>query len=149
MRSWPRQISKPDTLYEGLSQRQGNMNPPIFSAPVAPSPKLLDVVAEIMARQKYAVPTIEIYRDWIRRFIFFHQQGQRFRHPRELGAAEVGAFLDHLAIQEKCSLSEQAAARNALVFLYRDVIRQPLGDIPVARVRTAPDRAEETFGHME
>jgi site-specific recombinase XerD len=124
------------------------MNPPILSAPVAQSPKLLDVVAQIMARQKYAGPTIDIYRDWIRHFIFFHQQGQCFRHPRELGAAEVGAFLDHLATKEKCSLSKQAAARNALVFLYRDVIRQPLGDIPVARTRTVPDRAQQVFGDM-
>lgn len=125
------------------------MNPPTFSVPAPQPPKLLDVVASTMARQRYAAPTIDIYRDWIRRFIFFHQQGQRFRHPRELGAAEVGAFLDHLAIHEQRSLAEQAAARNALVLLYRDVIKKTLGEIPVARVRNVPDRAAQTFGHMD
>jgi integron integrase len=56
--------------------------------------------------------------DWIRRFIHFHGK----RHPRELGAGEVGDFLSHLAVDRHVSASTQTQARSALLFLYRRVL---------------------------
>jgi integron integrase len=53
--------------------------------------------------------------DWARRFILFHGK----RHPREMGAAEVSAFLGHLAVERKVSSSTQNQAKAALLFLYR------------------------------
>ncbi|MEJ2481481.1 MAG: integron integrase, partial [Acidihalobacter sp.] len=58
------------------------------------------------------------YLQWIRRFILFHEK----RHPREMGAPEVEAFLTHLAVQRQVSASTQNQALSALLFLYRDVL---------------------------
>src|SRR5439155_24558207 len=55
---------------------------------------------------------------WIRRFIFFHDK----RHPADMGAAEVTAFLTSLAVRDKVAASTQNQALSALLFLYRDVL---------------------------
>ena len=52
-----------------------------------------------------------------------------WRHPREMGAAEVEAYLSHLASVELVSGATQNQALNALVFLYAEVLHQPLGEI--------------------
>jgi integron integrase len=66
----------------------------------------------------YSLRTEQAYLDWIRRFIRFHGR----RHPREMGAAEVGAFLTHLAVEGKVAASTQNQAKSALLFLYRQVL---------------------------
>ena len=58
------------------------------------TPRLLDQVRELMRVQHYSIRTEQTYLQWIRRFILFHDK----RHPRELGADEVTAFLSHLAV---------------------------------------------------
>jgi integron integrase len=62
--------------------------------------------------------TEESYVQWVRRFIVFHGK----RHPRELGADEITAFLNHLAVESGVAASTQNQALNALVFLYRRVM---------------------------
>jgi integron integrase len=61
---------------------------------------------------------------WVRRFVLFHER----RHPREMGAAEIERFLEDLAITHRVSASTQNQALNAIVFLYREVLRM---DAPV------------------
>ncbi len=56
---------------------------------------------------------------WIVRFVRFHG----LRHPREMGAREVEAFLSHLAVDRKVSASTQNQALCAILFLYRRVLR--------------------------
>jgi len=56
----------------------------------------------------------ESYVGWYRRFIVWHGK----RHPMEMGAPEVEAFLTHLASEEDLSASSQNQALNALIFLY-------------------------------
>lgn len=71
---------------------------------------------------------------WVRQFIIFHKK----RHPREMGGVEVQAFLEHLSVERNVSASTQAQALNALVFLYKNVIELPLGEIGAfARARRA------------
>jgi integron integrase len=93
-----------------------------------PNPKLRlrDQVHEVMRFHHYSYRTEEVYWHWIRRFIFFHNK----RHPKEMGSVEVGAFLSHLATGEKAAKATQQQALNALVFLYRDVLLRPLGQLP-------------------
>ena len=55
---------------------------------------------------------------WIKRYIFFHGK----RHPAELGASEVTAFLTSLAVHDKVAASTQNQALSALLFLYREVL---------------------------
>jgi integron integrase len=81
-------------------------------------PKLLDRVrAEIRVRH-YSIRTEEAYIDWVRRFIFFHHK----RHPADMGAEEVGAFLSYLATERQVSSSTQNQAKSALLFLYQKVL---------------------------
>src|SRR5262245_58744153 len=95
------------------------------SARVMPNPKakLLDQVREVLRVKHYSIHTEDAYVGWIKRFIFFHGK----RHPREMGAPEVQAFLSDLAVRGEVSASTQNQALNALVFLYSEVLHQELG----------------------
>jgi integron integrase len=44
------------------------------------------------------------------------------RHPREMGAAEINAFLTHLAVEGNVAASTQNQAFSALLFLYQKVL---------------------------
>jgi integron integrase len=89
------------------------------NTPVAPTPpKLLDQVRDKIRVKHYSIRTETQYVQWIKRFIFFHGK----RHPRDLGAAEVEAFLTHLATDGNVSASTQNQALSALLFLYREVL---------------------------
>jgi integron integrase len=70
----------------------------------------------------YSLRTERTYVGWIRRFILFHGK----RHPLEMGAAEVTAFLSHLAVEGKVASSTQNQALAALLFLYRRVLEVEL-----------------------
>jgi integron integrase len=89
-----------------------------------PKVKLLDQVREVMRFRHYAIRTEETYIQWIRQFIFFHNK----RHPKEMGAPEIRAFLTHLAVRRHVAASTQNQALNALVFLYKAVLRIEPGD---------------------
>ena len=65
----------------------------------APAPKLLDRLRDHLRMRHYSIRTETAYVDWARRFILFHGK----RHPQEMGAAEVEAFLTHLAVQRQVS----------------------------------------------
>ena len=96
----------------------------VVAGPVsAPSSgKLLERLrAEVRARH-YSPRTEKAYAQWIRRFVRFHG----LRHPRELGEAEVEAFLSDLALRRGGSASTQNQALAAVLFLYRRVLRTPL-----------------------
>jgi integron integrase len=84
-----------------------------------PGPRLLDQVRELIRIRHYSIRTEQAYVQWIRRFIVFHGK----RHPRELGADELTAFLSYLAIQRNVAASTQNQALNAILFLYRDVLK--------------------------
>jgi integron integrase len=84
--------------------------------------KLLDQVRQKIRLKGYSYQTEKTYVQWIKRFILFHQK----RHPSEMGKDEVEAFLAHLAVDKNVSASTQNQALSALLFLYRDVLNQPL-----------------------
>jgi integron integrase len=81
-------------------------------------PKLLDQLRESLRVRHYSLRTEDSYVDWVRRFILFHGK----RHPRDMGAPEVQAFLSHLAVDRRVSPSTQNQAKAALLFLYRHVL---------------------------
>lgn len=72
--------------------------------------------------KNYSYETEKTYVDWIRRFILFHDK----RHPGEMGKVEIEAFLTHLAVDKNMVASTQNQALQAILFLYRDVLEQPL-----------------------
>ena len=92
---------------------------PISSAVApAPKPRLLDEVRRRLRVKHYSVRTEKAYVGWIRRFILANGK----RHPREMGAPEVEAFLTGLAVEGDVAASTQNQALSALLFLYREVL---------------------------
>lgn len=89
---------------------------------LTPAPKLLDRVRDKIRLKHYSLRTEQTYVDWIRRFILHHGK----RHPGDMGAAEVEAFLTHLAVAGKVAASTQNQAKSALLFLYREVLETEL-----------------------
>src|SRR4051794_31179044 len=94
-------------------------------------PKLLDQVRAKLRLLHYAIRTEEAYVDWIRRFILFHHK----RHPREMGAIEIEAFLTHLAVDGKVAASTQNQALAALLFLYQKVLEFKLPALDAVRAQ--------------
>lgn len=86
------------------------------------APRLLEQLRDAINRLHYSPRTLETYVHWVKRFIYFSGK----RHPAELGAAEVTAFLNFLARERDVAAATQNQALAALVFLYREVLGQPL-----------------------
>lgn len=87
-----------------------------------PPKKLLDQVRDALRSKHYSYRTEQSYVQWVKRYVLFHNK----RHPRELGRADVEAFLTHLAVERHVAASTQNQARGALLFLYRHVLHLPL-----------------------
>ena len=83
-----------------------------------PPPRLLDRVRAALRARHYSPRTEKAYVGWIRRFILFHGK----RHPDDMGADEVAAFLSSLATDAGVSASTQNQALAAILFLYRKVL---------------------------
>ena len=92
--------------------------------------KLLDQVRDVLRVKHYAYRTEKTYIFWIRRFILFHEK----KHPSEMGSKQIQDFLTHLAVERNVSASTQNQALNALIFLYKKVLRIDLTD-PIEAVR--------------
>ncbi|MFP5421869.1 MAG: integron integrase [Gammaproteobacteria bacterium] len=85
-------------------------------------PRLLEQVREQIRVKHYSIRTEHVYCEWVKRFIRFHS----YRHPQEMGAAEVEAFLSDLALRKSVSASTQNQALAALLFLYKQVLKLDL-----------------------
>lgn len=116
-------------------------------------PKLLDRLRDAIRSRHYSPRTEEAYLMWAKRFILFHNK----RHPSSMGAEEVNAFLSSLAIDDHVAASTQNQALNALLFLYRHVLQDPLPwlqDVIRARrpmhlpVVLTPDEVRIVIDHM-
>jgi integron integrase len=102
----------------------------------------------------YSLRTEDAYADWARRFILFHGK----RHPKDMGASEVQAFLSHLAVDRRVSPSTQNQAKAALLFLYRHLLAVDLpwlAEVVQARrqprlpVVLTPGEVRAVFDQME
>jgi integrase len=78
-----------------------------------------------MRTRHYSFRTEQAYVHWMRRFVTFHE----LQSPQDLGPEAVKAYLDYLAVAQNVSASTQNQALNALMFLYEQVMGEPLGTI--------------------
>jgi integron integrase len=115
-------------------------------------PKLLDQVRDVIRRKHFSIRTEQAYVDWIRRFILFHHK----RHPREMAEAEVTEFLTYLAREGRVAASTQNQALSALLFLYKQVLKQEIGWLEgveraktPARLPVVLTRDEVIFAHLQ
>jgi len=95
--------------------------------------KLLDQVRDVVRLKHYSYRTGETYVYWIRRYILFHNK----RHPKDMGAPEIETFLTHLAVEGNVAAATQNQAFNAVLFLYKAVLQQPL-EHPINAFRAKP-----------
>ena len=99
-------------------------------------PKLLDQVRDKLRVKHYSIRTEQTYLGWIKRYIYFHGK----RHPKDMGAEEIEAFLTHLAVAGNVSASTQNQAKSALLFLYREVLEIELPWLDNMTQAKAPKR---------
>ena len=118
-----------------------------------PAPRLLDRVSLTIRAKHYSRRTEEAYVYWIRKYILFHKK----RHPKDLDASAITAFLGWLAVEQSVSASTQNQAFSAVAFLYKDVLHLDLGTIehvPRAResvhvpVVMSVDEVRRVLGHL-
>src|SRR5215471_15867417 len=96
---------------------------------IIPNPKLklMDQVREVLRVKHYSIRTERCYCDWIRRYVQYHKM--RSREELFPGGGKVEEFLSDLAVNGQVAASTQNQAFNALLFLYAQVLHQPLENI--------------------
>jgi integron integrase len=108
----------------------------------------------VIRLKHYSIRTEQSYVDWAKRYILFHDK----KHPKDMGAREVSAFLSHLAEVGHVSASTQNQALNAIIFLYKHVLQIELGDMgdtvrakrPLRRpLVLTPQEVAKILSHLE
>jgi integron integrase len=107
--------------------------------------ELLDEARTVARLRHLSYRTEASYLSVIRRFVLFHAG----RHPAEMGAAEIRAFLSHMALEERVAASTQNVAFHALLFLYREVIGVELPDIGDVERARGPKKIPVVFTREE
>jgi len=120
--------------------------------------KLLDEMRDVLRLKHYSLRTERSYCDWTQRFILFHAKRNigtagetpagrtgrkpvlQWRHPKEMGAAEITQFLTHLARVGNVAASTQNQALSALLFLYKEVLKAEVGWIDEVERAKKPKR---------
>jgi integron integrase len=96
--------------------------PPAGAGPAGNRPRLLDELRRQVRLRHYSYRTEQAYVGWVRRYILYHRK----RHPASMGAAEVEAFLSHLASVRNVASATQGQAMSAILFLYKAVLKVDL-----------------------
>jgi integron integrase len=99
------------------------------------APLVASLVTELR-RRHYSIRTERAYRQWVCRFLRFLGG----RDPRQAGAAEVTAYLEQLAVKRNVAASTQNQALNALVFFYKEILKQPLANLDTFARAKRPKR---------
>src|SRR5687767_12774004 len=107
---------------DGEGELRRRLRPAVNPETQSSKPKLLDAVRSACRARHFSRRTEEAYLGWIRRYVVFHGK----RHPLELDAGSVAAFLTDLATRQNVSTSTQNQAASALLFLYRQVLEQAI-----------------------
>jgi site-specific recombinase XerD len=116
-----------------------------LGAPLLRSARLLDRLRERIRYKHYSLRTEESYLYWVRFFVRWHG----LRHPRDIGAPEIEAFLAMLATQRRVFAATHNQALSALLFLYREVLDI---DVPwLAKINrpTSPKRIPSVLTQSE
>jgi len=102
---------------------------PTPSPSEVPKRKLEDQLRNAILAKHYSRHTADAYAMWYRQFVLFHDK----KHPAEMGAEEITAFLQHLCVTRNVAAATHNQALNALVFFYREVLQKELVGIEKSR----------------
>ena len=105
---------------------------------------LIEKARQVMAVKHLSIKTEKSYIGWIARY-------SRFVIANPTGTTEqkIGAYLTHLATRRNVSASTQAQALNAIVWLYKHVIKKPVGDIGAFTHSRRPRRLPTVLSQNE
>lgn len=109
------------------------------------SSPFLDEVRRAIRTLHYSIRTEKSYLYWIRFYILYHKK----RHPKDMSAVEVGEFLSYLANERKVAAATQNQALNALAFMYKRVIGEPLGELQGVVRAKRPKRLPVVLSRQE
>ena len=109
------------------------------------SKNLLDQVPDEIRYRHYSIRTEEAYTQWIKRFILFHKK----KHPLEMGAAEIKEYLTYLAVNQNVASSTQNQALNAIVFLYKEILKQEIKDFSDFKRAKRPSKTPMVLNETE
>ena len=104
-------------MYEIAEQNATSAIVKSDTAPAKPI-RLLDQVRNRICVKHYSRSTEKTYIYWIKFYIHFHG----LKHPQDMGAPEVEAFLSHLATVRDVAAGTQNQAMHAILFLYKEVL---------------------------
>ncbi|QPI65055.1 integron integrase [Vreelandella venusta] len=107
--------------------------------------RLMERVKATLRVKRYSLRTEKTYCYWIRFFIRFH----RMQHPANMAGNEVRQFLEYLALERRVAGTTQNQALNAIVFMYRHVLDQPLGEVGNFSRAKRPKRLPVVLSHQE
>jgi integrase len=88
-----------------------------------PEPKLLYKVRTELRSKHYSRRTEDVYTNWIKRFILFNNK----RHPKDMGAEEIKAFINNLTTNHHVSSATQNQALQGILYLYKNILRKDVG----------------------
>lgn len=116
-----------------------------ISIPLPTKPvRLVDRFRFFMRALNMSYRTEKAYVHWLLRYIRFHNR----KHPDTMGAAELEAFLSHLAVNLNSSINTQRTALNALMFFYNKFSERNIEGVTPVRA-TKHRRVPVVFSHDE
>lgn len=95
------------------------------SAIYADNPELLNRLRTEIRYLHYSIRTEKTYEQWVVRFLTFHSG----KSIDSLTSAEIREYLEYLAVKRRVAASTQNQALNALVFLFKTVLKKEVGVI--------------------
>ena len=121
--------------------------------------KILGEMRQALRIKHYSYRTERSYMEWSERFIHY-LSNVRKKDVRAVGldSGDVRDFLSYLALKRRVSASTQNQAFNALLFLFRDILKTELGDLSKTvrakrgqrlPVILTPEEVREMFEHVK
>ncbi len=126
-----------------VDYNSNKQKPPTIN--ITHKPKLLEQVRTELRVNHYSKKTEEAYLGWIKRFILFHNK----RHPNEMGKEEIQKFINHLSVEQNVSSSTQNQALQAILYLYKNVLKKEVGWLDVIKHATRIKHLPVVFSKKE
>ncbi|WP_285834444.1 integron integrase [Kangiella sp. TOML190] len=105
----------------------------------------INSIRNIMRVNQYSFQTEKTYLYWIKDYIRFHA----YDHPQNLSEKDVSNYLSYLAVTRNVSISTQKIALNAIVFLYKRILKNPLGQLTDIQRSKKPVKLPTVFTRDE
>ncbi|MDZ7723424.1 MAG: integron integrase [candidate division KSB1 bacterium] len=107
----------------------------------------------VLRARHYSLRTERTYVNWIVKYIKYHN----LQHPGKLGESEINQYLTHLAVRENVSSSTQNQALCAIIFLYKYILKQDVGELDITwakKPKRLPvvftgEEAKSVLNHLE